>query len=139
MDLILHIIRRRNQLLQKRQSLYHQARDSPMVNFCFFICNTRFEYGFFVLLYNHFSSTFLRIGTSPLPLTQTTHTATSVASTSSHTKTTNAIHSIHDITSGCSRTIPISWNNSSLLQVCVCVCLCTLFFHSQHLAFVSML
>lgn len=64
------------------------------------------------------------LGTSPLPLTHTTQTTTSVASTSSHTKTTNAIHSVHDITSGCSRTIPISWNNSSLLQVCLCVCDC---------------
>lgn len=61
------------------------------------------------------------LGTSPLPLTQTTHTATSVASASSHTKTTNTHHSVHDITSGCSRTIPISWNNSSLLQVCLCL------------------
>ncbi|XP_031635992.1 protein winged eye isoform X3 [Contarinia nasturtii] len=56
-------------------------------------------------------------GGTPLPITHTTHTATSVASTSSHTKTTNTIHSLHDITSGCSRTIPITWNNSSLLQI----------------------
>ncbi|XP_055326828.1 protein winged eye isoform X6 [Sitodiplosis mosellana] len=52
-------------------------------------------------------------GTTSLPIT---HTTTSAASTP-HTKTTNTIHSVHDITSGCSRTIPISWNNSSLLQI----------------------
>lgn len=150
MDLILHIIRRQNQLRQKRRLLaHHRVHDTPMViafsniqipnslsvsrwhfrrvaaiRMPFFSAHI---FGVVVVQYFFFSSKlfdFVYVGTSPLPLTHTTQTTTSVASTPSHTKTINSVHSVHDITSGCSRTIPISWNNSSLLQVCiVCVCL----------------
>lgn len=62
-------------------------------------------------------------GASTFPITHTTNNSAviSVANTANHTKTTNTVHSVHDITFGCSRTIPIPWNNSntsaSLLQV----------------------
>lgn len=115
MDLVLHIIRRRNQPRQKQQFPHRQAHGSPMVKErVFFLMFIQIDFGVILLCVFCFEIV-PNLGTSSLPIT---HTTTSAASTASHTKTTNTIHSLHDVTSGCSRTIPISWNNSSLLQVC---------------------
>lgn len=144
MDLILRTIRRQNQLQQKQPSLHHRV-PSPTMVIIFNTVALKNSFSNFLLLFNfsfHFSNQTKNsdgktnnVGTSPLPLTHTTQTTTSVASTPSHTKTTNAHHSVHDITSGCSRTIPISWNNSSLLQVCLCrACVQCSFFSSLFLS-----
>lgn len=59
-------------------------------------------------------------GNSPLQLTAT-HSASGILS---HSAANHRTNSVHDITSGCSRTIPVAWNHSntsanSLLQVSV--------------------
>lgn len=100
MDLVLCVTRHRNQQREKQHIRPHRDYNSRMVNILQCYCNS--------LLFLLHSSCMI----GSVPLTQTT------TSTSTHTKTTD-IHSVHDITSGCSRTIPIAWNNSSLLQVCI--------------------